>query len=207
MGFAPDAVASSAGERADVGDDIEGVRSSTAGESARIVRLSEFEGAQATAGERSVVVGFFISRIQLFNVWGCRHLHVHVRLVLLVLLLLLVFALLPHATLVVVVASCLCTCPTSYRVDDCSQGPTRKKGTKGGVSEVEAGVKFRPAGTVREQVVGHFPGRQQGKGARRSVGGAVTPSAHPEGTRSGYQAIDGLGEGVWRRGVGDLPNG
>ena len=59
VGFAPDDVAISAGERggqdsrADFGNDIEGVRSSTAGESAGIVRLREFESARATAGERS----------------------------------------------------------------------------------------------------------------------------------------------------------
>ena len=70
------------------------------------------------------------------------------------------------------------------------QGPTRRKGSKGGVSgpsedlspvaEVEGGVNFRPAGGVRGQVVGSLPGRQPGTGTRRVTGGAVTPSLHPE---------------------------
>ena len=48
------------------------------------------------------------------------------------------------------------------------------------VSEVEAGVNFRPAGGVRGQVAGSLPGRQPGTGARQVRGGAVTPSLHPE---------------------------
>ena len=40
---------------------------------------------------------------------------------------------------------------TSHCLDFCSQGPTRRKGTKG----VEAGVNFGPAGSVRGQVAGH----------------------------------------------------
>ena len=70
------------------------------------------------------------------------------------------------------------------------QGPTRRRGTKGGVSgpaedlrpvsEVEAGVNFRPAGGVRGQVAGSLPGRQPGTGTRQVRGGAVTPSLHPE---------------------------
>ena len=71
-----------------------------------------------------------------------------------------------------------------------SQGPTRRKGSKGGVSspaedlrpvsEVEAGVNFRPAGGVRGQVAGSIPRRQPGTGTRRVREGAVTPSLHPE---------------------------
>ena len=48
---------------------------------------------------------------------------------------------------------------TSYNLVGCSQSPTRRKSTKGGVpglaedlrpvSEVEAGVNFRPAGRVQ----------------------------------------------------------
>ena len=57
------------------------------------------------------------------------------------------------------------------------KGPTGKRGTKGGVSgpaedlhpvsEVEAGVNFRPAGSVRRQVVRSLPGRQPGTGTRK----------------------------------------
>ena len=70
------------------------------------------------------------------------------------------------------------------------QGPTRRKGSKGGVSgpaedlrhvsEVETGVNFRPAGGVREQVAGSLPRRQPGTGTTRHREGAVTPSLHPE---------------------------
>ena len=70
------------------------------------------------------------------------------------------------------------------------QGPTGGRSTKGGVSgraedflpvsEVEAGVNFRPASGVRGQVAGSLPGRQTGKGTRQVRGGAVTPSLHPE---------------------------
>ena len=71
-----------------------------------------------------------------------------------------------------------------------SQGPTGRRRTKGGVSspaeelrpvsEVEAGVIFRPAGWVRGQVAGSLPGRQPGTGTRRNKGSVVTPSLHPE---------------------------
>ena len=54
------------------------------------------------------------------------------------------------------------------------QGPTGRRSSKGGVSgpaedlrlvaEVAAGVKFRPAGGVREQVAGSLPRRQAGQG-------------------------------------------
>ena len=48
------------------------------------------------------------------------------------------------------------------------------------VSEVEAGVNFRPAGGVRGQVAGSLPRRQPGTGTRRLREGVVTPSLHPE---------------------------
>ena len=70
------------------------------------------------------------------------------------------------------------------------QGPTGRRCTKGGVSgpaedlrpvsEVEAGVNFRPAGGVRGQVAGSLPSRQPGTGTRRVREGVVTPSLHPE---------------------------
>ena len=48
------------------------------------------------------------------------------------------------------------------------------------VSEVEAGVNFRPAGGVRGQVAGSLPRRQPGTGTRQVKGSVVTPSLHPE---------------------------
>ena len=70
------------------------------------------------------------------------------------------------------------------------QGLTGTKRVKGGVSgpaedlrpvsEVEAGVNFRPAGGVRGQVAGSLPRRQPGTGTRRVREGVVTPSLHPE---------------------------
>ena len=48
------------------------------------------------------------------------------------------------------------------------------------VSEMEAGVNFRPAGGVRGQVAGPLPRRQPGTGTRRQRRGAVTSSLHPE---------------------------
>ena len=79
---------------------------------------------------------------------------------------------------------------TSYNLEVGRQGPTRRKGSKGGVSgpaedlrpvsEVEAGVNFRPAGGVRGQVAGSLPRGQPGTGTRKVRGGAVTPSLHPE---------------------------
>ena len=66
------------------------------------------------------------------------------------------------------------------------QGPTSRKRVKGGVSspaedllsvsEVEAGVNFRPAGGGRRQVAGSIPQ----EATRHSREGAVTPSLHPE---------------------------
>ena len=70
------------------------------------------------------------------------------------------------------------------------QGPTGRRCTKGGVSspaedlrpvsEVEAGVNFRPAGGVRRQVAGSIPRRQPGTRTRQGKGSVVTPSLHPE---------------------------
>ena len=48
------------------------------------------------------------------------------------------------------------------------------------VSEVEAGVNFRPAGCVREQVASSLPRKQPGTGTRQVKGSVVTPSLHPE---------------------------
>ena len=70
------------------------------------------------------------------------------------------------------------------------QGPRGRKSVKEGVSgpaedlrpvsEVGAGVNFRPVGGVREQVAGSLPRRQPGTGTRQVRGGVVTPSLHPE---------------------------
>ena len=70
------------------------------------------------------------------------------------------------------------------------KGPRGRRCTKGllsgraedlrPVSEVEAGVNFRPAGGVRGQVAGSLPGRLPGTGTRQVRGGALTPSLHPE---------------------------
>ena len=80
-------------------------------------------------------------------------------------------------------------CSNSWS-DTVRKGPTGRRCTKGGVSgpaedlrpvsEVEAGVNFRPAGWVRGQVAGSLPGRQPGTGTRQSKGSVVTPSLHPE---------------------------
>ena len=70
------------------------------------------------------------------------------------------------------------------------KGPTGTRRVKGGVSgpgedllpvsEVEAGVNFRPAGGVRGQVAGSLPRRQPGTGTRLVKGSVVTPSLHQE---------------------------
>ena len=80
-------------------------------------------------------------------------------------------------------------CSNSWS-DTVRKGPTGRRCTKGGVSgpaedlrpvsEVEAGVNFRPAGGVRGQVAGSLPRRQPGAGTRQVRGGVVTPSLHPE---------------------------
>ena len=82
---------------------------------------------------------------------------------------------------------------------------TRRKGSKGGVSgpaedlrpvsEVEAGVNFRPAGGVRGQVAGSLLGRQPGTGTRKVRGGAVTPSLHPEAPETQFVS-PGRGLGI-----------
>ena len=85
------------------------------------------------------------------------------------------------------------------------KGPTGRRCTKGGVSgpaedlrpisEVEAGVNFRPAGGVRGQVAGSLSGRQPGTGTRRVREDVVTPSWNPirvTWTRIGHQGINGL---------------
>ena len=109
---------------------------------------------------------------------------------------------------------------TSYNMEMGRQGPTWRRGSKGGVSgpaedlrpvsEVEARVNFRLAG-------GEFGGRLQvhfpGTGTRQHRVGVDTPSLHPEvlgiqfvspGRGLGHQAINGLDEGVWYHTVGDL---
>ena len=78
-------------------------------------------------------------------------------------------------------------CPNSWSDTVRVQGPTGTTRVKGGgsgpaedflpVSEVEAGVNFRPAGG---QVAGSLPGRQPGTGTRQVRGGAVTPSLRVE---------------------------
>ena len=81
-------------------------------------------------------------------------------------------------------------CSNSWSDTVRSQGPTGRRCIKGGVSgpaedlrpvsEVEAGVNFRPAGRVRGQVAGSLPRRQPGTGTRQVRGGVDTPSFHPE---------------------------
>ena len=131
----------------------------------------------------------------LIHVFGRRHLHVHVCLALLVLLLLLVFALLCHLlrSLLLLHMRMRRSCTVlairgrtrvGSRVP--REGGVPKVGFCGTaedlrpVSEVEAGVNFRPAGGVREQVAGSLPRKQPGTGTRLVRGGAVTPSLHPE---------------------------
>ena len=106
-----------------------------------------------------------------------------------------------------------------------SQGPTCTRRVKGGVSrpaedlrpvsEVEAGVNFRPDGRVRGQVAGSLPWEATGHWYQANQGSVVTPSLHPEvpdismsgspgRRRLRHQAIDGLDEGVRDRTIGDL---
>ena len=81
-------------------------------------------------------------------------------------------------------------CSNSWSDTGRVEGPTGRRCTKVGVSgpaedlrpvsEVEAGVNFRPAGGVRGQIAGSLLRRQRGTGTRRVREGAVTPSLHPE---------------------------
>ena len=104
---------------------------------------------------------------------------------------------------------CLCAKSTSYNLVVGRQGPTRRKGSKGGVSgpsedlspvaEVGTGVNFRPAGGAQGLVAGSPPRRQPGTGTRRVTGGAVNTFPPPGGswypirvtwTWIGHQAIN-----------------
>ena len=116
-----------------------------------------------------------------------------------------------------------CACINSWSDTGRVQGPTGTKRVKGGVSgpaedlrpvsEVEAGVNFRPAGGVRGQVAGSLPRRQPGTGTRQGQrrcghtfpppGGSLLPFC-VTWIRIEHQAINGLDEGVWNRTVGDL---
>ena len=201
----PEDVASSVGERgdqesrADVG---EGVRSSTAGECAGIVRSREFESARATAGERSGGIGLLeVTESDFpslsYSVNSCLGLSTSAC---------------ARASRVAraVAAARVCPVSSSSAVSAVAhahattlhgahnswsdtvrvKGPTGTRRVKGGVSctaedlrpvaEVAAGVNFRPAGGVREQVAGSLPRRQPGTGTRQVRGGAVTPSLHLE---------------------------
>ena len=103
------------------------------------------------------------------------------------------------------------------------QGPTGIRRVKGGVSgpaedlrpvsEVEAGVNFRPAGGARGQFAGSLPRKQPGPGTRQVKGRCGHTFPPPGGSwypirvtwiRIGHQAIDGLDEGVWNHTVGNL---
>ena len=94
---------------------------------------------------------------------------------------------------------------TSCSLAGCSQGLTRRKGTKGGVSgpaedllpvsEVEAGVNFRQAGSARGQVVVQSLERRPGPGSRKAGRGVVTPSLHPEVPRTQFLS-PGRGLGI-----------
>ena len=97
--------------------------------------------------------------------------------------------------------------PDTVRV----HGPTGTKRVKGGVSgsaedlrpvsEVEAGVNFRPAGGVRGQVAGSTRHRYQGRsGEVRSH----LPSTRRFLVSNSCHLGAGLDEGVWNRTVGDL---
>ena len=81
-------------------------------------------------------------------------------------------------------------CYNSWSDTGSARDPKGGRGSKRGVSgpaedlrrvsEVEAGVNFRPVGGVRGQVAGSLPRRQPGICNRRRREGAVTPSLHPE---------------------------
>ena len=69
-------------------------------------------------------------------------------------------------------------CPTGELCTKCGvTGPTEDLLP---VTELETGVNFRPAGSVRGQVAVSLPRRQPGTGTRPGKGGVVTPSFHPE---------------------------
>ena len=103
------------------------------------------------------------------------------------------------------------------------KGPTCTRRVKGGVSgpaedlrlvsEVEAGVNFRPAGGVRGQVAGPLPRRQSCTGTITGKGRCVHTFPPPGGSwypirvtlsRIVHQAINGLDEGAWNCTVEDL---
>ena len=120
----------------------------------------------------------------------------HAVLLVLLLLLLYVFALVLHLLLCLLllharmIRPCMMRVPIRGRTRLGLQGPTGTRRVKGGVSdpaedlrpvsEVQAGVNFRPAGDVRGQVAGSPPWRQPGTGTRQVKGSVVTPSLHPE---------------------------
>ena len=104
---------------------------------------------------------------------------------------------------------------TSYSLRVGSEGPRGRRCTKGlvsgpaedlrPVSEVKAGVNFRPDGGVRGQVAGSLPRRQPGTGTRACQGRCGHTYPPPGGSwypirvtwiRIGHQAINGLDEGV-----------
>ena len=112
---------------------------------------------------------------------------------------------------------------TSYNLEVCSQGPTGRRSSKGGVSgpaedlrpvpEVEAGVNFRLAGRVRGQVAGSLS-REATRNWYQAGQGRCGHTFPPPGgswypirvawTRQENQTIDGLDEGVWDHTIGDL---
>ena len=81
------------------------------------------------------------------------------------------------------------------------------------VSEVEAGVNFRPAGGVRGQVAG-FCSQEATRHRYQADKGRCGHTFPPPGgswypirvtwTWVGHQGTNGLDEGVWNRSVGDL---
>ena len=110
---------------------------------------------------------------------------------------------------------------TSYNLDKGRHGPTWRRGSKGGgsgpaedlrpVSEVEAGVSFRPAVYGgRLQVTSQEATRSWYQAAQGWCGHTFPPlrgSWYPirvTWARIGHQAINGLDEGVWNRTFGDL---
>ena len=126
-----------------------------------------------------------------------------------------------HTIQVVLVASCLCRGPpatawgNSWSDTGRVTGPTGRRCTKGGVSgpaedlrpvsEVEAGVNFRPAGGVRGQVC-RFTSQEATRHRNQACQGGCGHTFPPPGgswypirvtwMRIGHQAIDGLDEGV-----------